>query len=569
VAGPVPVLALALLVAGTVLGPVVYRRGYVLSYDMVWVPDPPLSRRVLGLDGSVPRAVPSDLLAVALSRVLPADVGQKVVLVALLALAVAGAYRLATRAVGLTPQGAATASLVYVWSPFLAERLVLGHWALLLGFAALPWVLEAAAGRRVVAACAWTVLAALGGGNAVLLTVPAAVLLLAWPGTTGRRIAGTTGYLTFCLVTALPWAVPTMLRPGGLASDPTGVQAFAAHADGPLGTAASLISLGGIWNAAVVPPERRNVMLAVLALVLVVVAIVVGGPGLLRRPVGPALAAGGLLGLLLAASSGLPLVSAGVRFVVVAVPGGGVLRDAQKFLAAWVLLVALCAGAAAERAVRTLRGRSAPAGTCLAVLLVLTPVALLPHLAWGAGGRLRPVEFPREWSRALAAMSDDPVAGSVLVLPWGPYRRFAWNGYRVGLDPVQRISARDVIVDDDLPLRDRIVAGEDPRAREVARVLRGGGPLAAPLADLGVRFVVVHAAAPGAESSLSRLQDARCVRCEGDLRVVALDPRRAAPAAGAPVPPVVVGDLLALLAAGAAVAASAVGAGRRARSTAP
>lgn len=549
------------------LGPVLFRRGYVLSYDLVWVPEPPLSRRALGLDGSVPRAVPSDLLAVALSRVLPADLGQKAVLAAVLVLAVAGAYRLAVGAARLTPSGAATASLVYVWSPFLAERLVLGHWALLLGFAALPWALEAAARGRVVAACAWTVPAAVGGGNAVLLTVPAVALLFARPQIPGRRgrraMTATASYLAFCLVTALPWVVPTVLRPGGLASDPAGVEAFAARADGPLGTIPSLVSLGGIWNTAVVPPERRNVGLAVLALVLVAIVLVVGAPRLLRRPAGPALVAAGMIGLLLAAASGIPLVAAGVRFVVLHVPGGGVLRDSQKFLAAWVLLVALCAGCAAERAVRRLRGLSRAGGAALAVLLALTPVALLPSLAWGAAGRLRPVTFPQDWALARAAMDDDPVAGAVVVLPWGPYRRFAWNGYRVGLDPVQRITDREVIMDDDLPLRGRIVAGEDPRARDVARLLRDGEPLEARLAALGVRFVVVHAAAVGAESALTRVRGARCVRCEGDLRVFVLEPRPTPPSTGAPAAAVAVSGLLALVAAcGAVVTATARGVGR-------
>ncbi len=33
---------------------------------------------------------------------------------------------------------------VYVWSPFVAERLVLGHWPVLVGYAVLPWVVDAA-----------------------------------------------------------------------------------------------------------------------------------------------------------------------------------------------------------------------------------------------------------------------------------------------------------------------------------------------------------------------------------------------------------------------------------------
>ena len=49
------------LVGLVVLGPAL-APGYTLHYDLVFVPDLPLSARTLGTDGSVPRAVPNDLV---------------------------------------------------------------------------------------------------------------------------------------------------------------------------------------------------------------------------------------------------------------------------------------------------------------------------------------------------------------------------------------------------------------------------------------------------------------------------------------------------------------------------
>ena len=46
--------------AGVLMLNSVLLRGYTWFYDMVFVPDLPLSARTLGTDGSVPRAVPSD-----------------------------------------------------------------------------------------------------------------------------------------------------------------------------------------------------------------------------------------------------------------------------------------------------------------------------------------------------------------------------------------------------------------------------------------------------------------------------------------------------------------------------
>jgi hypothetical protein len=565
---------------------VLLRRGYVLSYDLVWVPEPPLSRRMLGLDGSVPRAVPSDLVAYALSRLVPGDLAQKAVLAAAVALAVAGTHRLAGRAAGLGRAGSAVAALCYAWSPYLAERLVLGHWALLLGVAALPWALDAAAAGHLAGTCAWTAVAAAGGANALLvcsLPVLTAVTVLATrrpatgrppaangPPATGRPRPWSwswrraTGYALFCGVTALPWALPAVLRPGGLPSDPAGVDAFAPRADGPLGVAGSLMTLGGIWNAGVVPPQRQVLALAVVTLGAVLAALAAGIRPLLRAPAGPALTAGGVLGLVLAAAVTVPPGAALVRLVVLQVPGGGVLRDAQKFLAAWVLLVALCGGVTTARVAARLRRRAPAVGPAaarlLATALALLPVALLPGLAWGAAGRLRPVTFPPDWARARTALASDPVAGAVVVLPWGPYRQFSWNGYRVALDPVQRITDREVIMNDDLPLRDRVVHGEDPRARSVAALLPGDGGLTAPLARLGVRFVVLHAGATGAAGVAPRLAGARCVACGGDLEVYALDLPQPFRQQGAPPAAVLTGHLLALLAAAGATASAAAGA---------
>ena len=135
---------LAVAVALVVTGPWLLR-GYVLSYDMVFVPRPALGAGGLGLDGRVPRAVPGDFLVALAARVVRSDLLEQAVLVSILVAAVLGAWRLspAQGAVGRAASG-----LLYGWNPFVYERLVLGHWALLVGYAALPWAVVAAVRLR-------------------------------------------------------------------------------------------------------------------------------------------------------------------------------------------------------------------------------------------------------------------------------------------------------------------------------------------------------------------------------------------------------------------------------------
>ena len=65
----------AVLLLGPALG-----RGYVLSYDMVWVPDLALRPDVLGVGSGLPRAVPSDAVVAVLDEVVPGMLLQKLVL---------------------------------------------------------------------------------------------------------------------------------------------------------------------------------------------------------------------------------------------------------------------------------------------------------------------------------------------------------------------------------------------------------------------------------------------------------------------------------------------------------
>src|SRR5260370_8758924 len=130
-------LALGVLALGPGLG-----RGFLLSYDMVFVPHPPLTAAALGMASGPPRAVPSDAVVAVLAQILPSDLVRKVVLLSIFTLACSGAAALLR---GFPLSARLAAGVFYTWNPYVAERLILGQWALLLGYAALPWVLRALA----------------------------------------------------------------------------------------------------------------------------------------------------------------------------------------------------------------------------------------------------------------------------------------------------------------------------------------------------------------------------------------------------------------------------------------
>ena len=553
-------LGLGLLALGPGL-----QRGFLLSYDMVFVPREPFSAALPGL--APPRAVPSDLVIAAASRALPADIVQKLVLLAIFVLACSGAAALLDREPLLARLAA---GVFYAWNPYVGERLIIGQWALLLGYAGLPWVLRAVLApdlesRRGTGRLALALLPAVIGGFAAmavtaLVAVPAAVLSRGDapgrplrgdaipPDPAGRPRPGRTRsprraamVLAALAVGSLPWLIPSLLH--AVYADPASVAVFAARADTPFGSLGSLLMLGGAWNAQTVPTAYGGAWSA-LWLALVIVAL--AGYLLIARPQRR------WPGLGLAAVAGLVLAAVGVtgpgrdllRSMIGVWPGFAVLRDAQQFVAPLALAEAAGFGLAVaaamnpatfwlrpppgHRAARADSAGSVPgvpdpgrparadtagsvpgvpdpgrparadtAGTVLAVIAILAPVLLLPGLAWGAAGRLRPAAYPAGWLTAARALDASTARGSVLLLPFQTYRTWSWNHGEVVLDPWTRLLSRPLIWNDGTRVGGIELAPDDPRARALVGAIRGSGPLTATLRGAGIRLVLDDADRPG------------------------------------------------------------------------
>ncbi|MFI9507014.1 hypothetical protein [Nocardia sp. NPDC052566] len=624
---------LALVIAGPLLGP-----GYLLLRDAVSTPRSYLTDSALGLGDAAPRAVPQDATLAVLSPVLDGGLIVKAILLLALWAAGYGAAALARKLlhVPLGPQLVATT--VALWNPYVAERLLQGHWSLLTGYAALPWTILAAqrirqattrdtpptrpgaddsaahpsetptddeppqhspagAGspggqadsartssrrpswrrrprtaessadsnhaqpahrprRRIdapdpaPARVTWRRLdahpnvvrawVALGGCFAAAGLTPTGALLAGCVGLLmiGRR--NLLGALALLAAASAPWLMATALSGAGAEpSDPAGIAAFAARAEPGLGTLGSLAGLGGIWNADAVPGSRTTPLALIGTLVLLAIVatglrgVATGDPraGLRVRRILLALAAAAILLPALGATEwGRELL----EWLVIRVPGAGLLRDTQKYVALAMPAYALCA-AAGCRALSTYLTRSRPnsfhdapdspnnvpgdhspasepvtasapmpstastgsqldrpggtAGRALiATLFIVLLAAPLFDLAWGAGGEMRAVRYPEGWRR-VAERIDGP--GDIAVLPGGMFRKFSYSGGAPVLDPAPRMLPRDVLQTGELPVHGRTVSGEGVRAREVENLLLHGGS-AADLGRLGVGWVLVE-----------------------------------------------------------------------------
>ncbi len=497
-------LALALLVVAPLLRP-----GYLLLRDAVSTPRSYFTDGALGLV-SAPRATPQDFAIALTSHVVDGGIVVTALLVAGLWLAGWGAARLVAQ---LLPEsgvgGQFVAITLAIWNPYVGERLLQGHWSLLLGYGCLPWVATTVVTLRSAESSSWPSIFALAFWVALAGLTPTGLILAAVVGLASVAVTGTGVARRRCAavvlgesaLAALPWLTAAVL---GLSSadrmwaHTPGIAAFAARAEPALGTLGSLASLGGIWNGDAVPASRTTYFTLVSATVLL--TLVAAGFFTLRhsraaRPLMVLAVASILTPAALATGPGLAVLHA----IVEAVPSLGVLRDAQKWVALAMPGYAL-AGAGAVLTLRRWLGSSGPIGAplvCCAALLLA-----LPDLAWGVGGQVQSVHYPGDWAAVAGVINRAPA--EVAVLPADTMRRFTWSGPAPVLDPLPRWLRADVLTTGDLTVSGTTVLGEGDRAREVQRLLLAGTD-PDQLRGAGVGWLVVEEGTAGDMSTATEI----------------------------------------------------------------
>ena len=259
-----------------------------------------------------------------------------------------------------------------------------------------------------------------------------------------------------------------------------------------------MVALGGIWNSQAVPPSRATWWAAVaLALLLIVWALAARGLWRARHtPVVRATVPTAILIWLLVALAATGPGIAVLDALVTAVPGAGLLRDTQKFVAlalpATVLALAF--------ATRALTSRLRPIGAAIAVTAVaLAAVPDAPRAVWD---QLRPVTFGPGWAEVAAIVDGQP--GAMLVLPAGSFRSTQlWADGHAVLDPAPRLLDTTVLVPGDLVVSGATVSGEGDRARQATEtLLRGEDPQV--LAGMGVRWVLDERTSAGPRGASAR-----------------------------------------------------------------
>lgn len=469
---------LALMILAPLLLP-----GYIFALDMIFAPDMPL---------------PSDMrpswLFYALFRgfeyVLPADVLQKIILFFTLFAAGLGAFRL-SQVMSDKPIAAYMAGLFFVCNPFVYDRFMVGQFAVLMGYALLPWFarlvfmfVQNPTLQLSVGLAALSVLCAVLSVHTLVLLMIVGICSLVvgiWRSKKRFTIIKQT-MLSICLflIGSSFWLTPLLMGMSSIGAQVNSfgladTAAFATLGDSALGKLAHIVRLQGFWAEDkplyVLPQE---VFMGWGIVVLAVLSLVIAGSVHVWRT-----SRRWMLGVLV----GMGIAAIFLAVGIVHIPG---LREPQKAVALLALSHAVLGGLGAAWLVAQIGDKFRHVSTGLLCVLALL---FTPNFLWAANGQLAATPYPPDWYAAKAFFANHSQS-QILVLPWHQYLFVDFAG-RTIRNPADFFFGPQAIVSDDPEFSELPPAGNQRAAYVREIVLPAYNNVGAKLKEQNIDYVLL------------------------------------------------------------------------------
>lgn len=504
--------ALAIAVAGPLLLP-----GLVLTVDLAQTPDPGIPESYWGIPEAThvgpPSRLPLDALFAGLGEIGAVEIGQKLLLLAIVLLAGYGMHVLVP---ARTREAALFAGFLYAVNPFVYDRLLTGQWFLLLGYALLPhafrWFLATLERRPPRPLAPWAFGAlffAVGIASphmAGFLLALCAATLITWAPRIRRRrellwppLAG----LGLGLLPSLYWLLPTpgvedLWRHVGDEQ----LELYRTVGDATWGLAPAVAGLLGFWNN----PDPVSDYLSVWPLFALTLIVLAAWGAILRRhePTTWAVAAIGVGGFVLALGDASSLTSAAYHELLDRFEVLRSFREPQKGVALLAFAYAFLSVAAVDRLLEhppTWRwGRIA-----VAAMLLALPLVYGFRLFGGLSGELETSEFPSSWSEAEERLEREAPTSRTLFLPFHGYLVLDFADDRVVANPAPAFFGTPILASRSVGEGAGIANESDPTERRVRDLLDGAAELASMsscLAPLGVTHVLAADLGGGDSSAI-------------------------------------------------------------------
>jgi hypothetical protein len=453
--------------------------GFILTLDLVFTPS-------LTLPDNTTSSYPFRALLYGLSSFVPSEIIEKVILLNILLLAGIGMHRLIhyveprQRGIGW---GVYIASIFFMINPFTYSRFMAGQYAVLLGYALLPWFarLLVEFGRLPALKTALKLggLAAIIGivsihtvGELVLLLIASLAIAL-W-----RHRRHLKAYLRYGSIAAAVfllassyWLVPLALGKGPTAQligqfTSADATVFATTGENPLAKLGNIVRLQGFWTEErdlYLLPQDRMVLWGFMA--LVIIGLVIWGGIILwrkQRALFVLFTASGLAAMLLAAGAMEPLAQH------ISLLSG--YREPHKLVGLVALAYSVFLAFGIHAALAKARRRSETGYAIATVAFLMLPLLLTRTMLWGFDGQLKPRHYPADWFSINQRLEQDDSNSAVLFLPWHQYMSFRFAG-RIIANPAPAFFSKPTIVSADPELDGAVGSKSSPQQEAVQHIL--------------------------------------------------------------------------------------------------
>ncbi|HSD55999.1 MAG TPA: hypothetical protein VLA92_02500 [Candidatus Saccharimonadales bacterium] len=486
--------------------------GYIFALDMSFTPH-------LRMPENITSSYPFYTLLHVLNWVLPSQLIQKAMLFLILFLSGWGAFRLIRNLQQLSAMtttyrllGCYVGGALYMINPFTYERFMTGQFAVLLGYALLPFfalcllgILRHPTLKQGLVLGLWTTLIAILSihtlGLLLVLVVTGIVGLLLSQKTVvgyGTRL-GKSLAVSLGLFLALNsfWIIPLALGESSTAHaissfTTSDQQAFTTLGSNLPNKVINVLQLQGFWaggeNLYLLPQEAFPLW-GIAVIGLWVIAFIGMRSIYKQKQRLPVIWFGSaaLVGIILATTEILPLLSKHIELLAG-------YREPQKFVGLLALAYAISVGFAIPTLLARYKEKQQPSrfNTIFASALVL-PILLTPTMYGAFAGQLMPHNYPSDWDMINAQLNKDESKGRVLFLPWHLYMQFGFTG-RITVNPAAQYFDKEVIVSNDLEYRNAsptVPSAEKSRIGKLLESAPEASNLGEELAKHNVKYVLL------------------------------------------------------------------------------
>jgi hypothetical protein len=483
--------------------------GYILTLDLVFTPH-------FSWPTELTNTYPLEALLWLLHFILPGDVIEKIILFLILLLSGVGMHRLLQSIKvkeGIAPEIWKIAiyfgGIFYMINPFTYSRFMAGQWMVLLGYALLPFFIQAfirllalPSGKQaiVTALLAFSIVSVSLHHVGMLLIVGLVIVIMAsmlryWRNSEHVRKFFLWALASVGIVAVLSsfWLIPTFLGQNSTAQAVTHFneshfKAFETNGGGVIGATAQVVRLQGFWVEARGLYSLPQSLVPFWGLIFLIlwVLVIIGAIKAWRRNrmlVGIAVSLV-VLGIILAATPLLELLAKVLPLV-------GGYREPQKFVNLIAIGYAILGSFGAAYMIQWgAKKFSELGGQVVTVVCLFLPLAITPTMLWGFSGQLTPRAYPVGWYEMNQELKNQGSDKKTLFLPWHQYAKFNFSG-RIIANPAEKFFETPIIVSNDPEFKNVQPTVPDDNKSKIAATLDDPKKLAGVLREQNIEYILL------------------------------------------------------------------------------